>query len=283
MTRSRCFLAAVLCLSLPTAALAMPPGSEPAGIEAAIVTAAAQADLATADELSAMGFGQTDAFTTHPVYRHDPRLDHRINFIATPAQPDAADAFEVRVDRAVQAAVERAIVPALRASAAADAASDAAPASIVSQGGTTFGLTFEQLVALLASVAVPLFLGIGGWLWKDAAKAKEQTIAKWVQAAYMITEEIAKLTPNKVDDKIAYALGVLTSHLQAAGITPTLAITEQAKATWTAMSGAEKVEASVRAKAVALAEQASAKTIAELATTGTASETSARPQTPPAA
>ena len=149
--------------------------------------------------------------------------------------------------------------------------------------GTVLGLTFEQLVALLASVVVPLFLGIGGWLWKDAAKAKEQTIAKWVQAAYMITEEIAKLTPNKVDDKIAYALGVLTDQLKAAGITPTLAITEQAKATWTAMSGAEKVEASVRAKAVARAEQASAKTITELATAGTSTEPAARPQTPPAA
>lgn len=283
MTRFRCFLAIISCLALPTGALAMPPGSEPTGIEAAIDTAAAQADLATADELAAMGLGQPDAFATHPVYRHDPRLDQRLDFIAMPAQPDAADAFEARVDRAVQAAVERAIVPALRASAAADAASEAAPASTVSQGGTALGLTFEQLVALLASVAVPLFLGIGGWLWKDAAKAKEQTIAKWVQAAYMITEEIAKLTPNKVDDKIAYALGVLTGHLKAAGITPTLAITEQAKATWTAMSGAEKVEASVRAKAVAMAEQASAKTIAALAVPGEASETTARPQTPPAA
>ena len=133
------------------------------------------------------------------------------------------------------------------------------PALVVAPApGTVLGLTFEQLLALLASVVVPLFLGIGGWLWKDSAKQKEEKIAAWIRAAYLITEEVAKLTPTKVDDKIAYALRVLSERLSAAGITPTAAIGEQAKAIWTAMSGAEKVEAGVRAKAVALVEQKAA-------------------------
>ena len=126
---------------------------------------------------------------------------------------------------------------------------------VASAPDTVLGLTFEQLVALLASVVVPLFLGIGGWLWKDSAKQKEEKIAAWIRAAYLITEEVAKLTPTKVDDKIAYALKVLSERLEAAGIKPTAAIGEQARATWTAMSGAEKVEAGVRAKAVVLANQ----------------------------
>ena len=141
-------------------------------------------------------------------------------------------------------------VSAPRVSVSQDAALVVAPVP-----GTVLGLTFEQLLALLASVVVPLFLGIGGWLWKDSARQKEEKIAAWIRAAYLITEEVAKLTPTKVDDKIAYALKVLSERLEAAGIKPTAAIGEQAKAVWTAMSGAEKVEASVRAKAVALAEK----------------------------
>jgi hypothetical protein len=132
------------------------------------------------------------------------------------------------------------------------------------------GIPFEQLATVVATILVPLLLGLGTLLWKGNAAAKEATIARWIQAAYHITEEVSRLTPNTVDDKVAYALRVLTERLQAAGITPTAAIGEQARAVWTAMSGAEKVEASVRAKAVALAAEKAA-------------GAEARPQTPPAA
>ena len=277
--RLRCFLAAtVACLSLSGPALAASAGAVPAGIESAIAMAATQADIATADEQAAMGFGKTDAFATHPVYRHDPRLE-----LVADAQPDAADAFEVRVDRAVKAAVDRALIPAMRTQAAQDAAKDAssarpqvvylqAPAASAPADGTVLGIPFEQLVTVLATILVPLLLGLGTLIWKGNATAKEAKIAQWIQAAYLITEEVSRLTPNTVDDKVAYALRVLTERLQAAGIAATPTIAEQARATWTAMSGSEKVEASVRAKAVALA-----------AEKATATESAARPQTPLAA
>jgi hypothetical protein len=123
------------------------------------------------------------------------------------------------------------------------------PTQATQPPGAILGLPFEQLVTVLATLLIPLLLGIAGLIWKDKAKERRDTVAQWIRAAYLITEEVARLTPNVVDDKIAYALRVLNERLQAAGITPTAAIGDQARATWTAMSGAEKVESNVRAKA----------------------------------
>lgn len=113
-------------------------------------------------------------------------------------------------------------------------------------------ITFEQLVAVVAAIAVPLLVAVIGYFFKERATERQSQIQRWIVAAYHITTEVSKLTPTKVDDKIAYALGVLAERLSAAGVAVTPAVEAQARATWTAMSGEEKRAVSVAAKADAL-------------------------------
>lgn len=114
----------------------------------------------------------------------------------------------------------------------------------------------EQIVKLIEALGPVLVAIVGGiFLALKVSEAKKATIARLISASYHMATEIAVLTPNKVDDIVATALGELAKSLQASGLELTPAISEQAKLTYTAISGAEKqaVELASKAKAVAVA------------------------------
>jgi hypothetical protein len=60
------------------------------------------------------------------------------------------------------------------------------------------------------------------WSYYEKAQsfAEEKKLFKIAQAAYHTTEEVAKKTPNLVDDKVAYGLGVAVRMLRKAGFDP---------------------------------------------------------------
>lgn len=261
------FAVAVACLALPTAGLAAPAGAEP------IATLA----------------GTTTAVAAPAVLAVPARAAER---------PDAADAFEVRVDRLVQAAVEKAVLPALRAQAAAEAAQDttSAPRVVYLQaptaqeaGPTMLGLSWADFLKLAGMILTGIAAVLFPLIFKASADAKKAEYGRWAVWAYHAVQEFAALTPNKLDDLAAQGLAVVagvlapgvelnqkelaaaalySQRLGEKGLSLTAPALADAKAMWKGISGEEKTEAAVRAKAVALA---------------AASESAARPQTPLAA
>jgi len=109
-------------------------------------------------------------------------------------------------------------------------------------------ITFEQWMTVFSSVGVPLILGVLALIWRDSAAQKRAIAAKWIGIAYQVTTEVSKSTKTPVDDKIAYALGVLAKGLATEGLEVDPKILEQAKLTWTATSGAEKQAVEIAAK-----------------------------------
>src|SRR5690348_7899481 len=81
-------------------------------------------------------------------------------------------------------------------------------------------------------------------LVRSFARERHKLITKLIDAAYWATAEVAIRTPNTIDDKAAYALGVLAKMLAAEGASA-LAPREEERALlqWQAMHGLEKVQA----------------------------------------
>lgn len=102
------------------------------------------------------------------------------------------------------------------------------------------GLSFEQLVGAAAAVVVPLFLVIAAKVWGEMKSARIAQVEKAISIAYNATNEVAKYTATKVDDKVAYALGVFRDMLRSQGYTPTVDDEVIAKAGFKAMHGVEK-------------------------------------------
>lgn len=103
----------------------------------------------------------------------------------------------------------------------------------------------EKLVATVVGFAVPVLVGVMRQWWKDRADVRMERIRWAAGLAYNVTNEVAKFTETKVDDKVAYALGVFVQALGKAGIKPTDAEVAMAKLQWQAMHGAEKMALSI--------------------------------------
>jgi hypothetical protein len=84
----------------------------------------------------------------------------------------------------------------------------------------------QPLLSLLLSPAFlatlgPVVAGVIGMivrkLFKDQAARKQELLRAGVEIAYACVTEVAKRTQNKVDDKVAMALGYLKDWLNANG------------------------------------------------------------------
>lgn len=104
-------------------------------------------------------------------------------------------------------------------------------------------LTFEQLLAIISALVVPLLVALAGKFWGDKKAARLETIKGAIGIAYNVVNEVAAMTTTKIDDKVALALKAFRDALWAQGITPTPREEELAKLGFKAMHGAEKVSA----------------------------------------
>lgn len=96
---------------------------------------------------------------------------------------------------------------------------------------------------VLKLVIPGLALGVGYLLrliFKDKAAAKSKLFEMGVGIAYNIVNDLAARSPNKVDDKVALALGFLAEYLKTNGQEMTDADAEKAKLLFAAMHGREK-------------------------------------------
>ena len=97
-------------------------------------------------------------------------------------------------------------------------------------------MTLESVLPWLLGLAVPFMLMGARKLWADKTDARLALVDQLVTIAYHVTDEVSRLTPNKVDDKVAFALGELQRLLRAnrkPELSPGEA--ELAKAKWSAM------------------------------------------------
>jgi hypothetical protein len=95
-----------------------------------------------------------------------------------------------------------------------------------------------ELGASLLAMALLAFFRV---ILKDAAQKREEVFAWAVNAAYHAVNELAAMTENQVDDKVAAALRYLDTALAAqrgSGATP--AERARAQVEWKAMHGLEK-------------------------------------------
>jgi hypothetical protein len=110
----------------------------------------------------------------------------------------------------------------------------------------------DQIIRLIEAampILAMLFLGILSW--KNVSEENKKRIGGLIDASYRMATEIAALTPNKVDDIVAVALGELDKALIAHGYGPaTPATKEQARLAYNAISGAEKQAIEIQAKSM---------------------------------
>ena len=73
--------------------------------------------------------------------------------------------------------------------------------------------TEQTLITAVATGVAALIIELVRRFAKDKAAQREATISNLVRIAYIITAEVARKTPSLVDDKAAFALGVLEKAL----------------------------------------------------------------------
>lgn len=72
----------------------------------------------------------------------------------------------------------------------------------------------EQLVPLaFTAMATVLTIALRKWLATDAGSRHKGTVAGLAEIAYYEVENIARRTPNKIDDKLAAALKIVAEGL----------------------------------------------------------------------
>lgn len=104
------------------------------------------------------------------------------------------------------------------------------------------------LSALVASpIALPILAGalaslvayVFRKLFKERADKAESDFVWALGVAYNVVNEVARVTPTKIDDKLALGLGFLKEALSHKGQTLNLADEERAKLLFKAMHGRE--------------------------------------------
>lgn len=78
-------------------------------------------------------------------------------------------------------------------------------------------LSSPEVLGLLTVVVLPLVLKVLRGIWKEKSDAREQMLGLGIEIAYACVTEVAKRTDNKIDDKVAMALGFLKDWLSANG------------------------------------------------------------------
>lgn len=102
------------------------------------------------------------------------------------------------------------------------------------------GLTFEQIVSAVLVVAVPVLVALGRLILKDRYEKIEEIVTWAIDVGYYVTDEVARKTETKIDDKIAFALGEFRKALASRGLSSNPGLEERAKLAFTAKHGLEK-------------------------------------------
>ena len=102
--------------------------------------------------------------------------------------------------------------------------------------------SFQQLTVAICAVAAGLFVHLAKAIWDINTERRMKMIQQAIAVAYGVTNEVAKFTDTKVDDKIAFALGELKKQLEARGVSMTPDVITQAKGAWAAMHAEEKLK-----------------------------------------
>jgi hypothetical protein len=93
----------------------------------------------------------------------------------------------------------------------------------------------ESLSILMAAL---MFLAKA--ILKDRYDEKAAMFEKAVDVAFNVVNNVAKLTPNKIDDKVALGLKALSEYFKTHGKSASPAELERAKLLFQAMNGAGK-------------------------------------------
>jgi len=100
--------------------------------------------------------------------------------------------------------------------------------------GTTVGVLLFTVLAVLKARA-------SNDQNRQAELARvESVIDKGIPIAFNVVQEIARLTPNKVDDKVALGLKALADYAATHGVTPTEDHEDRAKLVFQAMHAESK-------------------------------------------
>lgn len=100
-------------------------------------------------------------------------------------------------------------------------------------------LSNPEVLAIVGSLLVSGLGFLMRAIFKDKAAKAESNFASGVKIAYNLVNEVARLTPNKVDDKIALGLKFLDETLNQKGQPLKPVDVERAKALFKAMHGRE--------------------------------------------
>jgi hypothetical protein len=74
-----------------------------------------------------------------------------------------------------------------------------------------------EVLAVVGPVVVALVLRLLRAAWKEKAENRERLLEAGIEIAYQCVNDVSKLTPNTVDDKVAMGLGYLREWLGAHG------------------------------------------------------------------
>ncbi len=133
----------------------------------------------------------------------------------------------------------------------------AAPSAALAADDVATAASKGVLMALLSdpeviTLAVSALVGGGIALYRSWKKDKAETHLRWLgqatSIAYYSVNDIALRTANKIDDKVAKALGYFRDELARRGYVPTAKEEEDATARWKAMHGAELTAAKLAAE-----------------------------------
>lgn len=100
---------------------------------------------------------------------------------------------------------------------------------------------FDVVIGGIVAVLVPVLLEVARRFMGDRFNHRMGLVARAIEIAYHATTNVAKFTRTTVDDKAAYALGLVKKQLEAQGVAWDLGIETQARATFDAMHAQEKL------------------------------------------
>jgi hypothetical protein len=69
----------------------------------------------------------------------------------------------------------------------------------------------ELILTLITAILIPFAVR---WILAHTSAKQQQVIAAAAEAAYLVVEQVSRLTPTKVDDKLALALRVMRDELK---------------------------------------------------------------------
>jgi hypothetical protein len=102
--------------------------------------------------------------------------------------------------------------------------------------------TEGTLISAVATGVAILIVELVRRFAKEKAADRLTTISNLAHAAYIITAEVARKTPNTIDDKAAFALDVLRTAVAERGLAPlTPEETRRAEFAWRAEHSAENL------------------------------------------